>query len=363
MPRYTLLTPGYLDSRGSGNIGDRLLSQQSKAIISQITGGGAEFVEHVYLDDLSNCLDAVNSTDAVLDNVFTFWKGLREENPLFRYIDRITVPVIPLTVNTIMFPGHPSAVASYRMASEDVDCIKRMMRGLDLVPCREHLTEVVLHNHGITNTTMVGDFGWYDLDKIGVAMHAPKEIRKIAFTPGHYLKLYEKQICAVMRYLRRKFPDAEIAFFAHRSKFPNRRILTLAQSLGFDIAPLGHYDTSVFEQYEHYDLHVGYRVHGYIGFLRKRRPAILIAEDNRGFGFGYTLGNAGVFPGQTRSSLFRTMLGKGDYCPDMGIVQKIDRFIDEQLYTAFSAYYSIPSIIDSTYRNRMVPYLRKVLNL
>ena len=46
-------------------------------------------------------------------------------------------------------------------------------------------------------------------------------------------------------------------------------------------------------------LHIGYRCHGHILFLRNRRPSFLIAEDSRGIGFLRTNGHNMGFPAFT----------------------------------------------------------------
>ena len=63
----------------------------------------------------------------------------------------------------------------------------------------------------------------------------------------------------------------------------------LARSLGFEVINAA-YEMKKISFYKEFDLHIGYRVHGHLDFLSRRKPSLLINEDGRGLGMVKSMG-------------------------------------------------------------------------
>lgn len=361
---YTILKCGLSTTKGgSGNIGEALIDETCKQFISDITGDN-DFLEITYCNLAESDIDNINKTKAVLMPAFTFWNGLKSENTIFQHYNNIKVPIIPLACNTIFFPATIKTIKQFKLDEETINCLKLIFKDVKIISCRDKYVEKILNRHGFKNTVMCGDFGWYNPINIEKQMKKPKALNKIIFTIGHYRGYYKNQILDVMKYIRNKFPDSEITYSLHTSLDKIEPIfIEQAKKLHFSIIETKN-DASVLSIYDNFDFHIGYRVHGYVYFLRQRIPGILIAEDNRGIGFGKSLGNIGVFPGSIEKCNIINILfnKKCKIKPDSKIINKIDKFINRQIKNKFSDYDIIPNIIDSTYNNIMIPHLKNIFS-
>ncbi len=98
--------------------------------------------------------------------------------------------------------------------------------------------------------------------------------------------------------------------------------------------------------YDNIDLHVGYRLHGHISFLRRRKPSFLIAEDSRSFGIINTPGLCvGGVPALDDSGEVDGELHK-----------KLSVMIKKELSSGFRSFYPVFKFIDESYVNSVVPY-------
>ena len=81
-----------------------------------------------------------------------------------------------------------------------------------------------------------------------------------------------------MDMLIERYPDATLTCSFHsRLTDSDRQLRELAKDRGFEVVLASH-DTKNIEFYNDCDLHVGYRLHGHISFLRRRLPSVLIGE-------------------------------------------------------------------------------------
>ena len=184
-----------------------------------------------------------------------------------------------------------------------------------------------------------------------------------------------------------QYPDATHTCSFHSAlSDSDKQLRAFAKDRSFEIV-LASNDTSNLEFYDNCDLHVGYRLHGHISFLRRRLPSVLTGKDGRGYGFNATLGTAG-FPATRRrlgprpakiiQSLGQTLPGKGlqklvqkagwsprPYReliapPDPTVPEKIREFLQQEQTNRFESYEAVPELFDETYQNTMKPFLENL---
>ena len=362
---YTILT-----TMTGGNVGDQLIVESAKNIIKSIKNDG-DFLEFSRNEDLTDHLEKINTTRAIIMPHF----GIRDPDmhpktyKLVNDLSKIKIPLIPIGIGWKGFPGDLETLKTLKYSKNTQTFLNYVSNQIQTMVCREDFTCKILENHKITNTKMGGDCAWYDLEKIGMKMKCPKKIRKIVFTTP-YMAMYLEQAKSIIKMISENFPQAEkiCSLHAGYNKIKtDKEIINYAKEKNFEIKDVSS-DISKINFYKYCDLHIGYRCHGHIAFLRNRIPSILINEDGRGVGFSYAFGIGG-FNGFLRKNniifkLMRKFL-KGNFSSkqviaDPELDKKISQFIEYQQKICFSEYQKISDLIDQTYENVMKPFIQSL---
>jgi polysaccharide pyruvyl transferase WcaK-like protein len=213
---------------------------------------------------------------------------------------------------------------------------------------------------------MTGDCAWYDPDSFNENMHRPTEVQDVVFTTPHSSH-YKEQAIDMVDMLVEEFPDATLHCSFHSKLTEHEEeIRTTAKSRGFKIVNAAN-DLSAIDFYSDADLHVGYRVHGHVAFLRKRRPSLLLSEDGRGIGFSESLGHkklpafsrhitgSAVSNSTVQKFLRRTIEQRR--LASSTLVEETRHYIQEERDNDFRRLQHISDVIDETYSN-----MRAVIN-
>ena len=362
---YTMLT-----TMVSGNVGDQLIVESAKKLIESIKND-KDFLEFSRDEDLTNHLEKINKTKAIIMPHF----GIRDPDMypntyrLVNDLSKIKVPLIPIGIGWKGFPGDLETLQTLKYSKNTQKFLKYISNQVHTMMCREDFTCKILENHNITNTKMSGDCAWYDIKKIGMKMKCPEKIRKIVFTTP-YQERYLEQAKSIIKMISEKFPEADkICSFhtGYKTIKTDKKILKYAKENQFQIKDVSS-DIRKIDFYKDCDLHIGYRCHGHIFFLRNRIPSILINEDGRGVGFSYTFGIGG-FNGfiRKKKNIFK-IIGKfskhkflnKQIEADVNLDKKISLFIDKQQKLCFSEYHKVSEIIDETFKNVMKPFIQSL---
>ena len=378
---------------GSGNVGDKLIEHAVKELVTR-EKGGVEFLTIFREEPLDDYLPQINAARAVLMPAFPI-----RDTPMYpvtmRLVDdlsRIRVPLIPMGANWNVYPGDAYSRRHVQYSPETVAFLRHVAGQVAHFSCREYHVCSVLKRHGITNTLMTGDPAWFDLPSIGKAMRRPARVSRLVFSPP-LSPFYAGQAEQLIEMLAGLFPDAEKICSMHLADLDtidekatpensaaltpevtvkNRRIRAKALEQGFDVRQVSG-DLGRIDFYESCDLHVGYECHSHLGFLRKRVPSVLIAEDARGVGFNYTLG-VGGFDGfvrcqrpeaaatrKTITSGYATTVEEYSNAPARGDVHlDVRQFLEEELASGFRRYAGMSAFLDEVYEKAMRPFIQSL---
>jgi hypothetical protein len=380
-----------------GNVGDKLLEEQCKHLIEKETGV-SEFEVYFQTRDFTSHVEKLNEADAVILPACVVRDSAGEPHgrhgPMYpgRYtlaenLDEIETPLVPLGMNWQTYPGDSVGNKSIQYSAGTVSLLKFLYNQPELsqFTAQDIYTRNILQRHGFDNTTLVGDLGWYQDDYIGQEMRVPTSIDHIVMTTPHRSH-YEAQAKRLMDVVTEEFPGADVTLSFHsRVNLPHEKNLrNAAERRGFDIVHASHYTENI-AFYDDCDLHVGYRLHGHLSFLRRRLPSVLLGEDGRGNGFNATLGTAG-FPAMDRRLGPRVTKGVNDFAetyagkgmksiasqfvdqpirrliapPDESAPEKVRAFLRQEQANNFASYEAVSDLFDTTYEGAMQPFLKSL---
>jgi len=354
------------------NLGDFLITDRCKTLLQEHRPD-RQLVQLPHWETLDSQLDIVNASKAIIimggpGFQPNFYPGVYK---LVQNIENIKVPIIPMGLGWKGFPGDYLTLKNYRFTQPSLELLKKISNECQYIGCRDYMTKTVLERTGIPNALMTGCPVWYDIESIGKAMSRPKDIKKVVFTPAQD-PIYRGQAVDSMKLLRNLFPHAELYCSFHRGfdandvftpkadEINNRLIKQQAENLGYKTVDVS-FDVSKIQFYDDCDLHIGYRVHGHIYFLSKRKPSILIHEDGRGRGVSESLNVLGV-DGFERT--FVSRIADGYNIPilskiikkSLGVIkanvnteEMMKNYINEELDSRFSRFAGVSHVIDAHY--------------
>ena len=369
---YVLLTT--YPEHGSGNVGDILIADSATKLV-QAAKGDVPIRVFFRGDPLDEHLEELNSARAVLMPGFAIRDPLYPQiYALTKHLSDITVPLIPIGTGWASVPGDLQDRKTTRYSEATLSTLRYVASQIGRFACREHFTEHVLNTHGISNTIVTGDCAWYDLASLGKPMRRPEAVTRLVFTPP-VMPLFREQGLHLMRSLADRFPDAErLCSFHGTPRQREQPFIKAAAELDYEVRNCSH-DLAAIDFYETCDLHVGYRVHGHLAFLRKRIPSLLMAEDGRGLGVGYTLGPF-IVPAAVRvpatvhsedegsNQTLQTPHGGKEpplsTTPNPQAVETAMRFLQEEVSSRFRRFIGVADMIDRTYEEVMQPFIRSL---
>lgn len=195
-----------------------------------------------------------------------------------------------------------------------------------------------------------GDLVLFDDNVIGEKYKGLKDINKIAFSVQHKAK-YIEQSLMVLNEIRRIFPNAEIYVTFHgEENSVTDEIRNYARINDIECVALSGGSKNL-DFYDDIDFHVGYRLHGHISFLRRRKPSVLVVEDARAYGFYKTTGTEfGCFNG--------LMKNRG---VDYNLHNDIAKFLSNEINNDFMGYNNLFEFLDSQYKSVVHPTINDIV--
>ncbi|MGP3778034.1 polysaccharide pyruvyl transferase family protein [Halanaerobium saccharolyticum] len=364
---YTVLTGA------KKNIGDFLITDRAKKLLREHKPEH-ELFQLPHWESLESNIDKVNQSDAIIimgGPGFQphFYPGVYKLMP---DINDIKPPIIPMGLGWKGFPGDYLTLKNYKFTDQSLEVLKKIETETEYISCRDYMTKKALKRNGLNNVLMTGCPVWYDLKSIGKEMIKPDKVNKIVFTPAQK-HIYRNQSIEVMKTLNNLFPEAIIYCSFHRGitsddKFSPKKdeennliIKREAEKLGINVVDTS-FDLEKLNFYDDCDLHVGYRVHGHIYFLSKRKPSILLHEDGRGRGVSKSLNLYGIdafertYSGYLAdkssipklSGLVNRTLGK--IKPNKDAVNILENYLLEEIDNNFARFSGVNKVIDSHYK-------------
>ncbi|WP_165720768.1 hypothetical protein [Bordetella trematum] len=242
-------------------------------------------------------------------------------------------------------PGH-SSFDGYQFDNATLAFLRHLTKLSGPLPCRDMLIERLLHRNDI-DAVYFGDLALFDERYVGTKFRPPVEIRSLVFTIQHNHDRFDRQGVVILERIAARFPDVKKYISFHsRPHTRSKKFAAHALARGFESLDLSG-DASNLEVYRDVDLHIGYRLHGHISFLRRRKPSILFVEDARSFGFA----NSGIF-----SIGCFDAFDPGDQIANDDLEARVFEFLEEQVSSKFESYGDVFKMLDYLYMKKVSPY-------
>jgi len=227
-------------------------------------------------------------------------------------------------------------------SENDYKFFQKIIRSTGPILCRDIKIVELLTSKGI-DSKFFGDLVLFDSDYTNRSQ-IPKKIRNIAFSVQHHPK-YNEQAISFLSNLRTLFNE-QVKFFVTFHSEPNMVTNYFEKNTShlYNVEYVNLCgEAEKLDFYNNIDLHVGYRLHGHISFLRRKKPTILMAEDVRAYGFYKTnVLNYGIF----------------DALDSKNPIEKATMFLKEQMNKNFKDYDVIFKEIDALYENVVITSLK-----
>ena len=282
MKTYTIVST--FPEKGSRNIGDKLITEATKRGIRTVEKEPVRFNAVFREADFSEVQTEILSSDAIVFACLALRHNMETVYPYADEILKMDVPVGVLAAGTKTRPGQVNENL-YGMKASDVQLIKDIAEKSLFFGTRDLLTQDFCEYHDIESAEFTGDIAFFDERFQEEKFSAPESIQRIAVSDPHYSKAYTPPFEYLLDRLKDQFPQATTEVFIHGK---NPRIVDVAKSHGIKVNEI-YKEADGLKEYEDIDLHVGFRLHGHVSALTRRKPSYLFEQDGRGCGYGLAL--------------------------------------------------------------------------
>jgi hypothetical protein len=345
------------------NAGDWLIQHTLRKNIAAL---GSYDIDAAYIgDNISSALKAGRHDRIIIAALSIFDDVYPNFMPLTGDLEALSLPIFPIGCTWQHPFGHPEFALRAQLNEATKKFFHRLVKDGGAVPVRDHQAQSILHRNEVS-AKFVGDCGLYEPTSIGRRMRRDGTVRSVVFTTPHN-KMYRNHAAGVISMIAEEFPDAE-KYISHQS-LPGTYDLVLqqeAEKKGFKtILPCERLE--LIEEYAQFDLHIGYRLHGHIGFLRQRVPSVLLVEDARGEGFqsSFPIGcfSARRLTADPAIAAYAPAEEVRRYVmPDEAAIPRIREFLRQERSTNFRRYACLGDMIDTAYEEAFMPALKSILS-
>jgi hypothetical protein len=268
---------------GSKNIGDRLITNKLKELLSEIGDYSYKIVWRA--------APWAEVKDIVLfaDHVFFACLAIRpnmhiDEYPYLTQVAESGVPFSVISAGTDLKVSDFESI--FKGFSEgSIRALKLVNERAVSLTTRGYLSQEFCLNMGLKNFKFSGDVAFYNR-VLNEPFISNIDIKKIVISDPHRAELYIESFVCLHAGLRNQFPRAEIVVAQHGV---NNVVDTFCKNNDIKTVKIYERPDKGLEIYDNADLHVGFRVHAHVSALSRKVYSYLLEQDGRGCDYGLTL--------------------------------------------------------------------------
>ena len=275
---------------GTKNIGDQLITLRTCEYIKSVFGEGVGISLVWRAEDWANASKVILESDLVVFACLAIRKKMTEvEYPYLWKVLNSGKPFVVLAAGTSLSPTSENGGYS-AISSDSLKALRKINENAVTFTTRGVLSQGFCKHHGLDKAVFAGDIAFYDKRFFGLKFPKACAVKKIAISDPHGGLLYWRPLKFLVDDLSQVFPGAEIKFFMHGE---NASLLERLRQEGYECVEIYRDKDHGLEGYDDIDLHVGFRVHGHVSALARRKPSYLLEQDGRGCDYGLTF-NANI---------------------------------------------------------------------
>lgn len=259
------------------------------------------------------------------------------------------IPIYCIACSFCVFPGVIEQT-KYKLDCEE----KALLSYVKHISTRSIFPHKFLLNNGIENDC-IGDLALYDKYKIKKPLNF-KGLNKIAISLPHN-KNWRTYCYELKRQLEQNY-NCEVYLVTQQFLYDNNN--NFKNLYG---------ESEILDWYKKIDLHIGFRLHGHLWFLRNRKPSILIAEDARSYSYLRTFKDLGIHASPNyilnaakRLSYESLLLEKLNTHAIID-TDKVLNILTEALDNNFKITKTVLNKIDNNYYSYILPLVNEVENI
>ncbi len=297
MKKYTIITT-YPEHK-SNNIGDWLITKSTIECIKAVKGEDIDFNIIWREANWEDIKDSINNSDAIIIATLALaGKSIFNTYPFIKNIISLNKPIGVISASTPLKSNNQDSGLKnewFGNLNEETKFILEQLNDKSLFfTTRAYLTQEFYHRNKLKNVYFSGDIAFYNKRFENRVFEKKTEIKQIAVSDPHMPYTFGNSFKKLVFHLKEMFPSAEITILLH-SKSP--KIEELCTKNDFNYKKIFEDKENGLDQYENFDLHVGYRIHGHVSALSRRIPSYLIEQDGRGADYGLTFDKNISIPG------------------------------------------------------------------
>jgi hypothetical protein len=271
---------------GSKNIGDNLITTSLIEAIKKIKGNNVSFEVILRTDTKENFLKKSKDADAVIFACLGIRNNIYETYPYIESVLKSKLPFAVVSAGTALDIALENKNIFSSVSNETKSLLKKIDNRSVFFSTRGYLTQFFCENIGLRKSHFTGDIAFYDDRFSGEKFSSINKIKKIAISDPHRAILYLNSIKNLYDGLKSIFPNAKIEILLHGI---NPVIENFSKNENIKYIRIYENKNSGLNLYDKYDLHIGYRVHGHVSALVRRKPSYLLEQDGRGCDYGLSL--------------------------------------------------------------------------
>jgi hypothetical protein len=212
---------------------------------------------------------------------------------------------LPLSKNCDVYSG---------FSNETLELLSEIDSKAKIFTTRGVLSQELCRRLGLRNVKFSGDVAFYDNSLDNRSFKEGVEIKNIVISDPHYAKFYLNSLGLLIGGMSEIFPEANIVLAQHGV---SKEVERYCEEKGVNICKIYENKDNGLDLYDDADLHVGFRVHGHVSALKRRKYSYLIEQDGRGADYGLTIcrklsvpGYFSGFPEASFKNFVKLMLGR-----------------------------------------------------
>lgn len=337
---------------GSQNIGDKLIEKSTVALLKS-QDSGAEFSTLWREETVTKARPYLDSCDVIVFACFAIRSNMRKLYPFVDAIFESKKPIMIISAGTSRVVTSDQAISD-EIQSDSLDIIRKLEKQSILFTSRARLTHVTCRSIGLTRARYTGDVAFFDRRFSGRTFKNDY-ISSIIISDPHREKFYLDHTQGIISGLKQRFPNAKLAAAIHGNQSIDFTKVCIDN--GLTVHEAFKEPESGLDIYDQYDLHIGYRVHGHVSALKRRKISYLLEQDGRGLDYGLSFSRKISIPammlqynaGWKKDFLSRLGLKKKSpkYYVPPSCIEQVLSLLDRDIEGNFSSFLGLEKEIDA----------------